>query len=451
MLTLPDPIIVVLTTFAPLFSRPVFENLLVVTVGSILTPGRRTVTAALRVMGLSECPCFHNFHRVFSRAHWSGLEAARLLLLALVAAFAPEGPLVVGIDETLERRQGEKIKKKAVYHDAVRSSKSFFVKSTGLRWIVLMLLAPVPWAGRVWALPFFCALACSRRYDQKRGRRHKTLSDWAGQMVACIRRWLPDRQIVLVADSAYAVMKFLDRCRKLDRPVTVVTRFRLDAALYDFAPAPTGKRGRPREKGDRLPTLMQVLFDPKTCWQTFRVTRWYSQHEREVEMVTGTCLWYHPGSPVIPVRWVLIRDPKGKFKSQALICTDLDASPEQIIAWFVQRWQLETTFEEVRAHLGVETQRQWSDLAIERQTPALLALFSVVVLLAKPYIERAGIRVRRAAWYPKRTATFSDTLALVRFHLWRETNISTSPPEMDRDEITLRLLDRMTDALCYAA
>ena len=161
MLTLPDSIIAVLTAFAPLFSHSVFALAQILLSGAILAPGQRTVASALRVMGLAQTPSFQNYHRVLNRAQGRPRKAARVLLSLVIAAFAPQGPLLIGGDETLERRQGEKIAKKGIYKDSARSSKSFFVKSSGLRWIVFMLLVPIPWAGRTWALPFFAALAPS--------------------------------------------------------------------------------------------------------------------------------------------------------------------------------------------------------------------------------------------------------------------------------------------------
>src|SRR5207247_3016723 len=161
------------------------------------------------------------------------------------------------------------------------------------------------------------------------------------------------------------------------------------------------------------------LKNPTTRWEKVTVPRWYSQGERDVEVVTGTCVWYHSGLPVGPIRWVLIRDPQGKFAPQALLCTDPSVAPVQILSWFVQRWQLETTFQEVRRHLGVETQRQWNDLAIQRTTPVLLGLFSLVTLLAHQQAAAGSLAVRQAAWYRKATPTFADALAAVRRQLWR--------------------------------
>ena len=182
--------------------------------------------------------------------------ASRVLLGLLVAAFAPAGPILLGLDETVERRWGPQIAAKGRYRDAVRSSKGYFVKVSGLRWVCLMLLVPIPWAERTWALPFLTVLAPSERHDRERGRRHKTLTDWARQMLRQVRRWLPQRALVVVADSGYAAIALLACCARLARPVAVITRLRLDAALYaPAAPRLPRQNGRPRVKGRRLPTL----------------------------------------------------------------------------------------------------------------------------------------------------------------------------------------------------
>jgi hypothetical protein len=307
---------------------------------------------------------------------------------------------VIGVDETLERRLGKKIAAKGIYRDPVRSTQERFVKSSGLRWVCLVLLVPVPWARRVWALPFLSALAPSERYSAKRGKRHKKITDWARQMLLLVRRWWPDREIVAVADSAYASLRLLASCRRfLPKPVTFVTRLRLDAALYDPAPPRrAGQLGRPRLKGERQPNLSVVAEDPSTAWKQATVEDWYGSGERTVEVAYATAVCYSTGLPAVPIRWVVVRDPQGEFATQALLCTDFGASPEQVLRWFVLRWQMETSFQEARRHLGVETQRQWSEMAIRRTTPALLGLFSVVTLLANQRMARSTEAVRRAAW-----------------------------------------------------
>lgn len=226
---------------------------------------------------------------------------------------------------------------------------------------------------------------------------------------------------------------------------------RLDAALYDpaYAHAP-GQPGRPRKQGARQPTLQQRLTDPVTTWQEASV-RWYGGTQRMVRLATATAVWYHSGLPPVSIRWVLISDPDGKFERQALLSTDPDASPTQIVEWFVQRWQLEVTFEEARAHLGIETRRQWSDLATLRTTPVLVGLFALVTLFAHHLLQGQEMSVRQAAWYTKALPTFSDTLALVRQQLWPVSISWMSPEEADLVKIPGAFLARLTDALAYAA
>jgi hypothetical protein len=446
------PLCSLLEQFAPLFSRRVWAHAHVLLVGAILAPGIRTVAAILRIMGLAHTRRFQRYHRVLNRDRWSSRAASRVLLQLLVATFAPAGPLIVGLDETLERRKGKRIAAKGVYRDATRSSREFFVKAMGLRWVCLMLLVPIPWAGRAWALPFLTALAPSERYYEARGRRHKKLTDWGRQLLLQVRRWLPERAIVVVADSGYAALALLDRCRRLRRPIAVVTRLRLDAALYEPAPPRRpGARGRPRLKGARLPTLARRFADPRSSWAAIVVPHWYGAGPRTVEVVSETAVWYHSGLAPVPIRWVLIRDPDGKFAPQALLCTDLTAEPAQVLAWFVLRWQMEVTLEEARRHLGVETQRQWSERAILRTTPALLGLFSVVTLLAHPRMLDEP-PVRQAAWYRKALPTFSDALALVRRELWCDrVHFSMSQRDTEMVKVPRALIERLTEAVCYAA
>ena len=335
-------------------------------------------------------------------------------------------------DETLERRWGEKIEALGVYRDPVRSSHGHFVKAKGLRWVSLMLLAEVPWARRVWALPFLTVLAPSRRYHAARGRRHKTITDWARQMLCRLRRWLPDRDLVVVGDSTYATLKLLAACQQMTPPVTFLTRLRLDAVLHEPPPPRRpGQIGRPRVVGPRLPSLKAVLADPATVW-TNLTQRWPDGVRRRLQAATGTALWYHPGQPTVALRWLLLRDPTGRREPQALLGTDPDLAPRTLFAWYLRRWQAEVTFQEVRTHLGVETQRQWSAPAIARTTPVLLGLFSWLILVAHRLRRAQALRPRRAAWYAKTVPTFADVLASVRHALWtRILPFAMSPADPD--------------------
>jgi hypothetical protein len=273
LLALPPLFVALLNTFAPLFSDRVWQHAQVLLTGAILAPGKRSVTSCLRIVGQGGESCFVNYPRVLSRARWSGRAASRLLLGLLVRRFVPEGPVVLGIDDRIERRRGKCIRAKGIYRDPVRSSHSHFVKASGLRWVSLMLLAPVPWAARTWALPFLTCLAPSERYRQKYRRRHKPVLHWARQMIFQAQRWLPDRELVVVADSAFSALEWLQALAQ--RGITVITRLRLDAALYEPAPfRPPGTNGRPRKKGKRLPTLQQLLNKQTTSWQRLTVPGW---------------------------------------------------------------------------------------------------------------------------------------------------------------------------------
>jgi hypothetical protein len=451
MLTLPSEYLTLIQVFAPLFSKRVWSHMQILVIGAILAPGKRTVTAVLRIMGLSQEKHFQNYHRVLNRAVWSSLEISYRLLTLLIATFASVGDLVMGIDDTIERRRGEKIKARGIYRDPVRSSHSHFVKASGLRWLSLMLLVPIPWAQRIWALPFLTTLAPSERYYQDSMREKKVLTDWARQMLLQVRRWLPKRRLVIVADASFAVLALLARMQRLANSICMVVRFRLDAAVYDpAAPRQPHQQGRTPRKGKRLPTLERVLKDRKTVWKRVTVWHWYGERKRVVEIASGTAVWYHPGMPIVPHRWVLIRDPKGTFKPQALLCTNWAVKPEQILKWFVMRWRVDVTFQEVRAHLGVETQRQWNDWAILRTTPALLGLFSLVTLWAHQSVQRGKLPIRQAAWYVKRLPTFSDALGVVRQGLWQRVSFHRSHRMTNIQKHKSSILERYTDALCYA-
>jgi hypothetical protein len=451
MPTVPVALTRLIVKFAPWFSKRVWAHAQVLVVGALLAPGKRTVTAVLRVMGLSQERQFQQYHRVLNRARWSSLALARVLLEMVVQTFAPTGAVVIGIDDTLERRRGEKIKAKGIYRDPVRSSRSHVVKASGLRWLCAMVLAEIPWAGRVWALPFLTALCPSERYHQQRGQRHKPLPQWAGQLIGLIHRWLPRREVVVVADSSYAAIELLKRVSET-AGVSLITRLRLDAALYDPAPPRAPRQnGRPRKKGARRPTLQQVLSGPQTQWSTVRVNNWYGGGAREVAVCTDTAVWYHTGLPPVAIRWVLIRDPRGEFAPQALVTTRLDHAPAQILEWFVRRWTMEVTLEEARARLGIETQRQWSDLAIGRTTPALFGLYSLVTLRAHALQQAESRVVRTAAWYAKVRPTFSDALAVVRRELWSACHFSLVESRSEMVKIPRSVLERLTDTVCYAA
>jgi DDE superfamily endonuclease len=446
---LQGPILPVLEAFRPEFTPRTWARVVTLIFGTILARGRRTVAAALRQMGLHGDPNFSSYHQVFNRAAWSPLRLARRLLKAATRAFVPAGiGLTFAIDETLERRWGRKIRIRGHYRDPLASSKERSVSASGIRWIVLALVITPPWSTRPWALPILSRPAPTPKVSDKLGRRHRTIAERARQMIACLRRWLPGADLTVVGDSAYSVIELGLSCRRRD--VRLIAPLRLDARLFTPAPPKVpGKVGRPRVAGDRRPNLEVVLADPKTAWATVSV-RWYGGAERALEVASGTAVWYHNGMEPLPIRWVLTRDPAGQLEPRAYFSTRPEDEPARIAAAFVTRWPIEVTFEEARAQLGVETQRQWSDRAIERETPCLLGLYSLVTLVGDALNRASPIAIRASAWYPKAEATFSDVLAAVRRECWGFLDIRTSPSDPSRAEIPSSQLDRLLNAVCYA-
>jgi DDE superfamily endonuclease len=443
------PMMSVLSEFESAFSQPTWRKMQVLIVGTLLARGRRTVTAALRQMGLHEVSNFSLYHHVLNRARWAALELSRRLLLRLVRTFvAVGGELTFVIDETLERRWGRRITRRGHYRDPLASSKERSVATSGLRWIVLTLVITPPWTQRSWALPVLSVPASTPEVSRRLGLRHKTVPHRARQMMLAVRRWLPEVEMTVIGDQTYSVHELGGACARWD--VRLVAPLRMDAALYEPAPPRRpGTNGRPRVKGERLPQLKQGLKDPQTIWHRIRV-RWYNGRRRELDVTSGTAVWYRIGQPVLPIRWVLVRDPKGLLEPRAYFSTCPNDRPRAVVQQFIKRWTIETTFEESRTHLGLETQRQWSDRAIERTTPCLFGLYSVVALLAHALHPDGRIPMQRTAWYDKPQATFADVLAAIRRHLWGELSYSTSAHAPDFIRIPRSELWRLVQALCYA-
>jgi hypothetical protein len=315
----------------------------------------------------------------------------------------------------------------------------------------MMLLVNIPWSSRVWALPFLTVLAPSKKVNIANGKHHKTSIDWVMQMICQARRWLPRRKVVLVVDGGLIALKLGHKCQNFIDTVTLVARFRLDAQLYDWPEKqPKGKSGKAPQKGKRQLSLKKRLEDPNTSWRTIMI-RWYGGIMCTLEITSGQSLWYTSGEKPLPIHWVLVRDPLGKMKPAAFLCTDLNVTPEQILHWYVMRWNVEVTFEETRAHLGLETQRQWSDLAIARTPPALLGLYSLVVLLAYHILKGEPLPINKTAWYIKPEATFSDVIAFVRRYLWAHTEFEHSHIQGRHAPIPGSVLHGLVDLLCYAA
>jgi hypothetical protein len=480
--------VAVVMAFAPWFSAPVFANAQVLLWGTLLARGPRTVTAALRALGRSDEPHWTNFHRVLNRAVWSGLGVAGTLLV-LVLRLVPGAEVVVAIDDLLERRTGERITGRGVYRDPLQSSRAHQSKSAGLRWVVAAVMVRVAWSRRAWALPVLTTLARPPQIQTRKSKaakaakaagvayappkparrarrvalgsprlstaerprqgctRHKTTIDLAAQLLAWLGRQLPNHQLVAVLDGAYSAHKLLEGARR--RKVrALVTRLHWKAQLYEM-PAP----GAATQLGARAPSPEQRRAALSTLWRQVRV-RWYGGRHQELFVTTFTALWTKAKARPVPVRVVLTLNPtpaSGAARQECIVCTDLAASPEQIIEWFVLRWNVEVTFEESRRHLGVQTQRQWSELAIARTTPALLGLFSLVTLMAQALPTGARVPIRSAAWYAKTDVTFSDCLAVVRRELWRARLFPAPARDRGAQRLDAAAIEAILDAFPLVA
>jgi hypothetical protein len=438
----------VMNAFNPLFTAPTWEHALVLLIGAILCQGARRVSSILRVMGLAQENRFEKYHRVFNRAKWNSMMGAKILLGLLVQLLPASLPLLIVVDDTIERRQGKKITAKGYYRDAVRSTEKTIVKCYGLKWVCLMLIVTLPWSKRPWALPFMTILAPSKKYNQSRGRKHKTSIDWTIIALRAIARWLK-RSWVLIGDGGFACIRLAHACIKQN--VTLVSRLRLDAALYEFAlsPAP-GQRGRQREKGVRFTALSQLVRDMTQPWREACIN-WYGGETKKVRLLSGIHLWYSSGEKPLPIRWVLVVDPETN-EAEAFFSTDLALVPEQIVNWFVLRWNCEVTFWECRSSLGMETQRHWSEKAIARTTPSLMALFSLTCLFALEMLKNQSLPILSTAWYNKKgEATFSDILAFVRRQIWAENYFNDSSFDGDYMKIKPEHWKSLLDQLVRAA
>jgi hypothetical protein len=421
--SLSHEILAVLLPFSVLFSKPSWQKAVTLVLGTLLCTGKRTVCAALRAMGLSDDESFARYHQLLNRANWSPLKTANILFVMLLTLIPDDSPLVIFIDETLERRRGKKIKAKGYYRDAVRSSKAQVVKTSGLKWLVMAASIKLSFMPRALALPFLSVLEFSKKHDEQKKKRHKTTLRWTRQMVCQVLRWIGKRRrLILVGDGGFAAGQLAWDC--IRRCVTLVSRLKMNARLFDFPPErKPGKRGRIALKGRKLMNFKQMLVMENLPWKEVEITG-YSGIRRKVRFISTTCMWGSEGTTPVPIRWVLVTDPTGKMDPMPLMSTDPLMTPEQIIELYIDRWSLEVTFEESREHLGVETQRQWSDKAIARSTPVLLGLYSLVCLVANRMGQSEVLKVEEAAWYRKEHVTFSDLLRVVRMAIWRDNLFS---------------------------
>jgi hypothetical protein len=408
----------VLTMFRPAFSTPTYHRFLVLVLAAILTTGRRTVINLLRTVRAQAPGHVSSYHRVFSRRRWSAWALARTLITFLLDYVVPPGPVLLAGDDTVTEHPGPKVFGKGRHRDGVRSSHSYTAYRWGHKWVVVSVLVKLPFATRPWALPVLVALYRPPEWDQVHGKRHKTPAHMARLLLARLMRWFPERHFILVGDSGYGTSETARFCQQHHRHLTLVSKFYGDAALYEPPPPRTRRTiGRPRVKGQKLASPQEVVANTsqRPC---LRVT-WYGGSTRDIEIVTGTGHWYRIGEALVEVRWVYVHDCTGTHRDEYFLTTDITMTPQQIVEHYTQRWSIETTFQECREYLKLESSKSYSQQAVLRFTPCLFGLYTVVVRL---YLQLPRSSSTRSVvlWKGKSTVTFSDMMTCVRRALWEQ-------------------------------
>jgi hypothetical protein len=448
MLSLPSAAEPLLMSFSIAFTQPTFRRVLLLIAGTVVALRQRTVTAVVRALRGVVPGHASTYHRVFSRASWSLWPLGRLLAQAILDQIPAGQPVLIPMDDTTAQHRGKCVYGKGCHYDAVRSAHRHVVFRWGHRWVVLAISVQFPFTGRRWALPVLVALYRPASLDQAENRRHKTAPVLARQLMAVLIHWFPERTFVFLGDGGYASQDLARFCYRHRRHACLVSRFRGDARLYAPAPKRRKPRGRPGLKGRRLPTPQQLVarrtLSPATV-------RWYGGSDRRVALASDTGLWYHAGVGVVPVRWVFVRDRQGTHRDDYFYTTDPSLAAPQIVGWFTARWPIETTFQELRAHLGFETPRQHVARSVLRTAPCLLGMFSVVCLIYAEHVKSHPVSIHQTPWYTKIDPTFSDVIATVRRLFWQQILFQQPSYRKSFQKLPSKFRNWMLDQLTQAA
>jgi hypothetical protein len=405
-----------LHAFAGAFTPPTFKRFVTLMLGAVLTTGRRTITSVLRSVGGLAPGHPSSYHRVFSRRRWSPWNLGHALADFIVRRWVPQGPVPLVGEDTVDEHRGAKVYGKGRHRDPVRSTKSYIAYRWGHKWVVLAILVPFPFATRPWALPVLIALYRSPQWDREHARRHKTPARLLRQLTLLLLRWFPHRHFTLAGDGGYGSPEMACFAHRHRRRLTLVSRFCPDANLYEPPPVVVGKRkgGRPRQKGAKLPPP-EVTVAQAT--RTALNVPWYGGGRRDVAVVSDTGQWYKSGEDLVPLRWVFVHDGTGTHRDDDFFSTDPETTPAAVIEEITGRWSIETTFQEMRPYLGLETTRGWTEATVLRLASCLFGLFSVVAVLDDLLPERIKSR-GKVDWPGKVETTFSDAITAVRRWLW---------------------------------
>lgn len=447
--SIPAAALPLLFHLAPAFTQPTFRRAVVLLFAALLTTGRRTVHNLLRTVGILAPGDASSYRRVLSEASWSGLRLAAALTRFVVLRFAADGPLQLVGDDTVDEHRGKKVYGKARHRDPIRSSHSYTTYRYGHKWVVVALLVRFGWATRPWALPLLVVLYRSPKDNEQCQRPHQTPAELVQLQLRLLLRWLPERSFVFAGDQGYGPHQLARFAAQQDGRLTLVSRFYADANLYEPPPVVEGKKpsGRPRQKGAKLPKPQDVVA---TAERTVLNVAWYGGGRREVEVVTGDGHWYKSGAGLVAVRWVYVHDLTGTHRDDYLYSTDTEMTAAQIIETYTGRWNIETTFQELRAYLGLETTRGWCQRTVQRAAPCLFGLYTVVAVLYAG-LRAEGVQTVGVSWSKKPGTTFSDAITTVRRWLWTEWVFARQGHDETFAKIPADLQDILLSALAPAA
>jgi hypothetical protein len=406
-----------LQAFAEAFTRPTYYRFFILVLAAVLTIGNHTVMNLLRTLGDLAPGSSSSYRRFFSKRRWSLWRLARILAEQIIARFAATGSIYLAGDDTVDEHRGKKVFGKGRHRDPVRSSHSYTAFRYGHKWVVLAILVRLPFATRLWALPVLVVLYRSPAKDPKQRRRHKTPAQLMRQMLKVMLHWFPQRHFIFAGDGGFGTHELARTAAKRPRRLTLVSRFYADANLSAPPPPRCGQKGRPRVKGAKLPSPAQVVAET-TKRQKLNVA-WYGGGRRDVEVVTGMAHWYQVGEGLTQILWLYVHDISGTHRDDYFFTTDVSLSAQEVIETFTGRWSIETTFQEMRAYLGLETTRGRCAQTVLRVAPCLFGLYSIVAVLYTQLPKRYRLR-RLIDWPGKEVVTFSDAITTVRRWLWQE-------------------------------
>jgi hypothetical protein len=397
-------------------TRPTFLRFVVLALAAILTIGGRTVCKLLRTLGVLAPGHPSSYHRVFCKRRWSSWRLAQGLARWVFDHLVPEGRVLLIGDDTVDEHPGAKVFGKGCHRDPVRSTHSYTAFRWGHKWVVLAVLVRFPFTHRQWALPLLVALYHSEADDDKAGRRHKTPARLLRQLCCVLLRWFRQRQFVLSGDNNYGSHEMARFASRRDGRLHLVSKFYPDANLFELPPPYSG-HGRPRVKGQELAKPEQVVAGAGRT--QLKKVAWYGGSVRAVELVSGTGHWYKAGQGLVELRWVFVHDLTGTHRDEYFMTTDVQMTAREVIETYVGRWNEETTFQEMRSYLGLESTRGWKEKTVLRAAPCLFGLYTVVACLYSQ-LPRRYTRERAVEWAGKAVVTFSDAITAVRRWLWRE-------------------------------